>query len=99
MRLRKKVLAVLLTAAMLVTSASCPQTNTKTVKAAGGSFNNLNQSRMTAAMGAGWNLGNQLESAVGGTPEETKWGNPTITEDLILAVKDAGFKSIRLHAY
>ena len=57
MRLRKKVLAVLLTAAMLVTSASCPQTNTKTVKAAGGSFNNLNQSRMTAAMGAGWNLG------------------------------------------
>ena len=96
MRLRKKVLAVLLTAAMLVTSASCPQTNTKTVKAAGGSFNNLNQSRMTAAMGAGWNLGNQLESAVGGTPEETKWGNPTITEDLILAVKDAGFKSIRI---
>lgn len=37
-----------------------------------------------------------MESAVGGTPEETKWGNPTITEDLILAVKDAGFKSIRI---
>ncbi|MCH5324856.1 MAG: glycoside hydrolase family 5 protein [Eubacterium sp.] len=44
----------------------------------------------------GWNLGNQLEAVSGSTPSETAWGNPTITEDIILAVKDAGFKSVRI---
>lgn len=96
MRLRKKVLSVLLSAAMVVTMANVPTQNVKTAQAASSSFNNLNQAEITAAMGAGWNLGNQLESAIGGTPSETAWGNPTITEDLILAVKDAGFKSIRI---
>ena len=47
-------------------------------------------------MGAGWNLGNQLESAIGGTPHETNWGNPVITENLVKAVKNQGFKSIRV---
>ena len=60
------------------------------------SFLNLNQNQIVEAMGAGWNLGNQLESAIGGTPCETYWGNPTITEGLIQAVRNAGFKSIRV---
>ena len=47
-------------------------------------------------MGAGWNLGNQLEAANNGVPSETAWGNPTITENLIKAVKNAGFTSIRI---
>lgn len=44
----------------------------------------------------GWNLGNQLEANSGGTPSETTWGNPTITEKLIKQVKAQGFKSIRI---
>lgn len=44
----------------------------------------------------GWNLGNQLEAVNGSTPSETAWGNPVITETIIKAVKDAGFKSIRI---
>lgn len=44
----------------------------------------------------GWNLGNQLEANSGGTPSETAWGNPTITEKLIKKVKAQGFKSIRI---
>lgn len=44
----------------------------------------------------GWNLGNQLEANSGGTPSETAWGNPTITEKLIKEVKAQGFKSIRI---
>ena len=44
----------------------------------------------------GWNLGNQLEASSGGTPSETTWGNPTITEKLIKEVKAQGFKSIRI---
>lgn len=45
-------------------------------------------SRMTL----GWNLGNTLE-AIGG---ETAWGNPKATEELIVAVKNAGFNAIRI---
>ena len=44
----------------------------------------------------GWNLGNQLEASSGGTPGETVWGNPVITEKLIKTVKAQGFKSIRI---
>ena len=44
----------------------------------------------------GWNLGNQLEANSGGTPSETAWGNPVITEKLIKQVKAQGFKSIRI---
>lgn len=44
----------------------------------------------------GWNLGNQLESNSDGTPSETAWGNPVITEKLIKQVKAQGFKSIRI---
>ena len=44
----------------------------------------------------GWNLGNQLEANSGGTPSETTWGNPVITEKLIKQVKAQGFKSIRI---
>ena len=47
-------------------------------------------------MGVGYNLGNSLEAASSGTPNETAYGNPKLTEDLVLAAKDAGFKSIRI---
>ena len=94
MRLRKKVMAVLLSAAMIATTVCIPEKNVQTVSAS--SFNNLNQTEITKAMGAGWNLGNQLEASSNGTPNETAYGNPKINEELILAVKDAGFKSIRI---
>ena len=44
----------------------------------------------------GWNLGNQLEAVSNGTPSETAYGNPVITEKLIKQVKAQGFKSIRI---
>lgn len=56
----------------------------------------LDQSTITAAMGMGWNLGNQLEASNNKVPDETAWGNPTISEDLIKAVKEQGFKTIRI---
>lgn len=49
-----------------------------------------------AQLAPGWNLGNQLEAVSGSVPSETAWGNPEITEDIILAVKEAGFKTIRI---
>lgn len=54
------------------------------------------------AMGAGWNLGNSFDGldATGQSGPnaggETAWGNPTVTEDLIHAVKKQGFSSIRI---
>ena len=90
----KKIFAVVMAAAVTLSTLngfhgfSAP----KTAKAA--SFVNLNQSQITSAMGAGWNLGNQLEASLNGTPNETSWGNPTINANLIKAVKNAGFRSI-----
>jgi aryl-phospho-beta-D-glucosidase BglC (GH1 family) len=45
-----------------------------------------------AAMQPGWNVGNTLDAI----PDETSWGNPRITPELLAAVHDQGFKSIRL---
>ncbi|WMI68293.1 cellulase family glycosylhydrolase [Mangrovimonas sp. YM274] len=48
--------------------------------------------QLTEIMGVGWNVGNSLES-IGG---ETAWGNPEINQDLIDAVKAAGFNTVRI---
>ena len=59
-------------------------------------WNELDQTAITEAMGMGWNLGNQLEASNSGVPSETAWGNPVITETLIKAVKEQGFKTVRI---
>lgn len=41
----------------------------------------------------GWNLGNALDCT---DTSETAWGNPKTTEDMILAVKKAGFNAVRI---
>ncbi|MBB5889878.1 glycoside hydrolase family 5 protein [Kutzneria kofuensis] len=53
-------------------------------------------SQIVADMGAGWNLGNQLEANANGYPSETAWGQPTVTQALIDKVKAAGFRTIRI---
>lgn len=40
----------------------------------------------------GWNLGNALDAP----DSETAWGNPTITPELLRAVKAAGFRMVRI---
>lgn len=40
----------------------------------------------------GWNLGNTFDA----TGSETSWGNPRTTKELIDAIADQGFKSIRI---
>ncbi len=65
-------------------------------QASADTMNQLNASQIVAGMGAGWNLGNQMEATNNGTPGETAWGNPTVTQGLIDKVKAAGFKTIRI---
>jgi endoglucanase len=45
-----------------------------------------------AAMQPGWNMGNTYDAI----PDETSWGNPPVTRELLKKVKSQGFKSIRL---
>lgn len=47
-------------------------------------------------MGVGWNYGNTLEANSGGTPSETIWGNPETSQEMVDAVADAGFNTIRI---
>jgi endoglucanase len=44
------------------------------------------------AMRPGWNLGNSFD-AIG---DETSWGNPVVTKQLIQAIKAQGYRSIRI---
>jgi endoglucanase len=48
---------------------------------------------VVAAMQPGWNLGNTFD-AIG--PDETAWGNPMVTRDLLESLRDQGFRSIRI---
>ncbi len=52
----------------------------------------LTSLQLSKLMGAGWNLGNSLES-IGG---ETNWGNPAVNQAMFDAVKAAGFKTVRI---
>ncbi|WP_051722613.1 cellulase family glycosylhydrolase [Streptomyces albus] len=46
-----------------------------------------------AAMQPGWNLGNSLDAT---GSDETSWGNPRVTRELLGNVRDQGFNSIRI---
>lgn len=52
---------------------------------------------LTADIRIGWNLGNTLDATGGsGVTQETSWGNPKTTRELIQGVKDAGFNAVRI---
>lgn len=46
-----------------------------------------------AAMQPGWNLGNTFDAT---GDDETSWGNPRVTRDLLAGIRDQGFNSIRI---
>ncbi|MBO3739735.1 cellulase family glycosylhydrolase [Actinoplanes flavus] len=48
---------------------------------------------ITKAMQPGWNLGNTLDAT---GADETSWGNPRVTRELLRGIRAQGFKSIRI---
>jgi aryl-phospho-beta-D-glucosidase BglC (GH1 family) len=52
----------------------------------------LTASQLVADMGPGWNLGNALESE----NNETAWGNPVTTKQMIDIIAAKGFKTLRV---
>ena len=105
----RKIIALLLSMAMTAAFAGCGKSDSMpdevssasaaeetTASAPANEWDELDQAAITAAMGMGWNLGNQLEAVNNKVPEETAWGNPVITEDLIKTVKEQGFSTVRI---
>ncbi len=93
----KSILSFLLAFVFIFTTfIPCSSSEAQAASVITSDFTQLNATQLVSAMGAGWNLGNQLEAATDGTPSETAWGNPTITPALIQKVKAAGFHSIRI---
>jgi len=63
---------------------------------------NITAFELAKDMGAGWNLGNTLDSVLntGGIPyvtrQETFWGNPATTREMIKLLSDSGFRTLRI---
>ncbi|MFI5673417.1 cellulase family glycosylhydrolase [Streptomyces cellulosae] len=87
-RLKRRLVALFLAIALLpllptTAEAADPPTPPRSAPAARSAV---------AAMQPGWNLGNTYDAI----PDETSWGNPPVTRELLRKVKSQGFKSIRL---
>lgn len=59
-------------------------------------FRSLTADEIVAEMGTGWNLGNTMDGHTGFTPLETLWQPYVTTKELITAVHDAGFNTVRV---
>jgi endoglucanase len=57
-----------------------------------GAMRNLTSIQLSQQMSPAWNVGNSLDAS----PNETNWGNPLVNQQLLNAVKAAGFKTVRL---
>ncbi|KAI5791397.1 glycoside hydrolase superfamily [Pyronema domesticum] len=55
-------------------------------------FNKVTAAEAWKAMQPGWNIGNTMD----GVPDETSWGNPLITTQLLDAIRATGMKSVRI---
>lgn len=59
-------------------------------------FRDMTADEIVAEMGTGWNLGNTMDGHTGFTPGETIWQDVETTQELIRAVHDAGFNTVRV---
>jgi len=58
-----------------------------------GFVNDISANELAAGIKIGWNLGNTLDAHPNG---ERSWGNPLTTKEMITAIKEAGFNTIRI---
>ena len=106
----RKLIAAALAAMFCVTAAGCSggngsvATSGATEESAGEDVStadefdtSLTAMELTADIRIGWTLGNPLDATGGaGVSQETSWGNPRTTPELIQGVKDAGFNAVRI---
>lgn len=103
--MKRKLLALFLAAAACIsmTVAGCNNSASGDNGNSGGTdtdhkkeIADLTAAELYDKMTIGWNLGNSLDSVGTGLSSETAWNNPTVTKELIDAVKEAGFDVIRI---
>ncbi len=58
-----------------------------------GAMRGLTPSEIVAQMHAGWNLGNSMDAE---GPDETFWGNPVTTQEMVDVIADRGFNTLRI---
>lgn len=97
----RKLVSVLLSAAVLLTGAGISRIQVRAEENGQQSEKQMTPSQQyAAAMGQGWNLGNSFDGVDTdlsvADKGETAWGNPVVTRELIHAVKEKGFQSIRI---
>ena len=93
----KRIFSVLIGFVMAISTTISMTSATVTAEGTqNNNYTNIGQAEITEAMGAGWNLGNQFDAYSNGKGDETAWSNPVVKKELIQAVKNAGFKSIRI---
>ena len=95
-KITASLLAVLLLAASITVNGIFQGGAIKVAAADTDIFDDLSQDEIVLDMGAGWNLGNQMEGNNNGTPSETAWCSTKVTAALLQAVADAGFKTVRI---
>lgn len=87
---------VLLLVLVLLTSLILPMTTSaapETKHQGKGNGKNSNIQSYVSDMQPGWNLGNTFDAT---GDDETSWGNPRVTKELINGIADQGYKSIRI---
>lgn len=94
MRKGSKIIAFFV--ALIMTSFVCIDASFFTIEASAQTVYSADD--IVEDMGLGWNLGNSLDATGegGANGQETSWGNPWVTEDLIKAVKAKGFNTVRV---
>lgn len=85
--------AVFLLAILLMVGCSAHKTELGNTGTAHTGMRNLPSMEFVADMGAGWNLGNALDTE---DVDETAWGNPRTTQKMIDEIARMGFKTLRL---
>ncbi|WP_410769938.1 cellulase family glycosylhydrolase [Fontibacillus sp. BL9] len=82
-------MAAVLLVSMFSSVASADPKQTANAKDTG----KISMQSYVEAMQPGWNLGNTLDAT---GDDETSWGNPRVTKELIQQIADQGYKSIRI---
>lgn len=62
-----------------------------------GEIRGLTPTELISEMTVGWNLGNSLDAtSASGLDAEISWGNPKTTKEMVDAINDRGFNTIRI---